>query len=422
MLLLICRATAQNFMHVRRFPVKSLQRCYSLNPILKLDEYSQCNSPEMLESMKRRNITLDLSNLKALTQRYQDLNEKKAKIEIARGKISEEIIQLNEVDCEERKSSLNSTAKILRKDYKMLKSIIEQIEAQLFSFSLKLPNLIDNKTLDNEVELFSSPFEQKESDSHLNIGHQLDILEFLSPMQYFLKKGGGLLEISILNYFTSRLIQNKFTPFSNPDSCRSIIKELSCENIISLGKLTDSDFLYLHGAASFIPFLSYFYRSVISGELPIRLVSQGRKYSPKSKNEGLYTVHQKSAVQIFIIGCNETINLEFENLINYITEIYQSLEVPFRISYCSASNLSPSESLRADIEVYSGHYKKFKSVGHVSLYNDYFSKRSKMYYSKGNTTYYTHLISGTIVEIPPLIASVIEHTQNCELPICITRC
>jgi seryl-tRNA synthetase len=142
----------------------------------------------------------------------------------------------------------------------------------------------------------------------------------------------------------------------------------------------------------------------------------GRQYKPSAQNldetdfSGLFGVCQASSIELFISTADDLSNMmnEFDRTMAAVTDIYKKLEFPFRVVYMPARSLRLYESLRGSFQMYSSSLQTYMEVGHVSVSDDYISKRLLIRYEAEPEQRFTRIISGTVLSVPKLLGCILE--------------
>ncbi|KAK9511816.1 hypothetical protein O3M35_000406 [Rhynocoris fuscipes] len=384
-------------------------------PYLDFDERLP-NLEKLDDNIKLRGLDINLPSIVTLWKHYKNVREDIVKLEEEKLKIVDELSLIKRSGDEDKIKSLKFAGVNVREDLKRMKTVLNQLEEEIYPYVLKLPN---DLLVKKEETLFSNEAKNTENvRDHIEVGEKLDLLEYISPQSYFLKGPAAMFELTASEKLTKMFKNDHFILFSNPDFTRkSIVKYLHLDGGQSLLPLErqrdqqDVDILYLHGGASCLPFACFHSKSITdSSNLPIRYISKGRHYS-QSQLPGLYGVWQSTSVQIFIGTQEEFAEDHINKALNLLKEFYQNFDIPFRVIYCKPDVISHSEKFRINFQTYSPIYKQYMELGHLSLYGDYISKRLRIYYSLEKSDKFLHIVSGTVLKIPPLLASLWEHGQ-----------
>lgn len=398
----------------------------AVQPHIDFDERIK-NLAELESNFKKRKINLDANELIKLWDFYKTRLDFKRTLEVNKKEIQTEIKKLssNKDNNQENNEieALKLKFKLVKDDLKNISQTVWDIENNIVIKVLQLPNDLHSRasTDENIVNVFNTPPDFGRD--HLECGITLNCLDYHCESSYFLKNDLAILEIGISQYFVDYFFNNKFIQFSNADFSRSVLIEgctlrSEAPDIAFLLKDTEKDQkhkIYLNGGASYLSFFGFHSKHVVDGSnLPLRYVAQGRQYNPKPENNfnGLYSVWQSTAVELFIGTDNTNLTLELDNLVEKMTDLYKSLDIHFRLVIVPAHQLQAWESLKYSFQLYSPIHKAYIEVGNISLMGDFISKRLCACYSKDNKLNFLNVISGTAVKIPIMIAHLLETSKT----------
>lgn len=383
------------------------------------------NFSQLEENIKRRKLNLNLNEMKESWDFYKDWNDKKLKLQENLNESGKRLKVLNLEDNEEKikeKDKLERYRKIIKDELQDVKKNKWSLEDTVICELLSLPNNLHPKVPDTEETISSFDKENiEQSFSHLQVGVELNCLEYRNKQNYFLRNEAALFELAVADLFVNKCLEHGFIRFSNPDFTRSVLSEgvgLSADDASELYLLenteSNNDRLHLCGGASIFPFCGFHAKhSVPKHLLPVKYVAAGRRYTPVTGSlPGLYSVNQTTSVQAFVatFGEEELYN-EFESCVAIFSSIFCSLGMKFKVVRQPPHLFKSWESLRVSFQVYSPHEKLFVEVGHISLVNDFISKRLKMCYVDKNEGF-LKVLSGTVVNTQILLALCLERSQN----------
>lgn len=396
--------------------------------------------PALKQSVELRGIQIDVDKLKHLWEILKTMEADKHKIETRRVDLANRIKELrrgSDVATEEM-GKLKFQGKLLREDLKATVKAVWELQKKVMTKVLSLPNNLHSDTPNEGTKIvseFSHESVMKQTESHVEIGKKLDILDYIDPMCYYLKGGAALLELCVLDYFAEKLGSHGFIKFCNSDFGRSVVVEgcgLNHEDpsvtyiLQDTGDILntkDANRLHLVGGASLPSFCSFHAKQIIPvTALPLRLVAVGRQYTPNSQNleetnfSGLFGACQAASVELFISTANNLGNMmdEFDRTVAAVTDMYKEFGFPFRVVYMPAQSLRLYESLRASFQMYSSYLQSYVEIGHVSVCDDYISKRLLIRYEVENKRRFTRTVSGTVVSVPRLLGCVLELHHEAE--------
>lgn len=384
------------------------------------------NFAQLEENIKKRKLNFNVTEMKESWDFYKDWNDKKLKLQEnfnESGKRLGKVLKLeeNEENIKER-DKLERYRKILKDELNEVKKNVWSLEDTVLGELLSLPNNLHPNAPDKEEEMFLFDKENIEhSCNHLQVGVELDCLEYRTKQNYFLKNEAALFELAVADLFVKKCIEHGFMRFSNPDFTRSVLSEgvgLGADDASELYLLenteSNNDRLHLCGGASIFPFCGFHAKHAVPKHLlPVRYIAAGRRYSPVTGTlPGLYSVHQTTSVQAFVatFGEEELYN-EFESCVQIFSDIFCDLGLKFKVVRQPPHLFKNWESLRVSLQVFSPHEQLFVEVGNISLVDDFISKRLRMYYID-KQEHFLQVLSATVVNTQTLLALCLERSQG----------
>lgn len=389
------------------------------------------NRKDLQNEIARRKSTYDLNKFESLWSFYEEIKQRKLDYDKKRADISRELSQLMKIDPESDAAKKYKIQNDLIKDnLKKLKVPLWSAEENAMVQALAVPNSLHRLTPDDTVVLHTHLTAPSNKKDHLKIGKDLGIINFKKNKNYYLTGDAAIFELGAKFYFSEALKKNGFVQFSNPDFVKSVIIEGCGEDHTDSDKsfilhhtedrkVNVDSRLHLTGGGSLTSYMAYHAKNVINAKnLPFKYFSMGRQYVPAPSDEdSLFHVSQSSVIQMF--GGAKDSN-ELEQLLQDLTEtlktIYGELGYHFRLSYVPADKLLSWESLRLSVEMYSSSLASYVEVGNVSLSGDYISKRLLFTYTEKKESKFPHIISGTLLNVPKLLACVLEQDEEFSVP------
>lgn len=187
------------------------------------------------------------------------------------------------------------------------------------------------------------------SRDHLNVAKELDMVDMESGVTvtgsswYFLRNGGALLELALINYAVASAVKAGFTPVTTPDVVKADIadrcgfepRDTLASQVYHIQKKEQGEQHVLAGTAE-IPLAGMFARRVIlEKNLPILVAGIGRAFRAEAgargaDTRGLYRVHQFSKVELFAVTSEEQSDSMLDRLVDLQKLIFNGLNLPFR--------------------------------------------------------------------------------------------
>jgi len=397
------------------------------------------NMDALRSNISCRGMSINLDLIKDSWEQLESEEDTKASLEEQHQALLFKIKELRKADKKSEADKLLEDARAIQEQVKTIKKVIWDLERKAIIGGLSIPNHLHHLTPTGDEGKPISSFGLKPDapkESHLSVASKLDLVDFYDSSFYFLKKDAALFELGLSYLFLDEMGDRGFLHMSNSDFGRSVVVEgvgLDPEDPSSVfivkGDTSEPSFTKLHlvGGASLVSFCAFHAKCVAQFSiLPLRYVTLGRHYSPEAKNSlpGLFSPWQSSAVEVFVATpSSESSWDEFENTLNVVTSLYKSLDYHFRVEYLPARSLRPWESLRASIQMFSAHLNCYVEVGNLSLCEDFISKRLLMCYNrKDGQKDFLHVVSGTVVSIPHVLACVLESEgEDFSLPTAVSK-
>ena len=317
---------------------------------------------------------------------------------------------------------------------KNLSSKLQGIDTLLRDKLYELPNIPNVKVVagkseeDNELLFQKGELPQLEKDNQphwelikdyalvdFNLGNKITGAGF--P---FYKAKGARLVRGLINYFLDKGIAANYQEVQPP----ILVNESSG---LATGQLPDKEGQMYHLSDSnlyLIPTaevpLTNIYRDTLLAEddFPIKIIG----YTPCFRREagswgadvrGLNRLHQFDKVEVVQISTSENSYDVLEEMKQYVEEIIDSLELPYRMLRLCGKDLGFTAAITYDFEVYSGGQKKWLEVSSVSNFENYQANRLKLRYKtqKGDKKL-AHTLNGSALAVPRILAAILENNQT----------
>ena len=341
----------------------------------------------------------------------------------------------------------------------------QQLLGQIDALAAELPNLTSEETPlgpDPKVigsiheRSISSAIETGPAKSHVEIGADLDLLDFAGAATasgwgwYYLRNEGALLEQALIQYAVKVAREHDFTVVTPPSMVYSHILsacgfrprdqsgEQQVYNIEQAKKDQGSDkpAWSLAGTAE-IPFAGMKAKQVLdAADLPIRLVGPSRCYRAEAgargvDTKGLYRVHEFTKVEMFAWTLPGAEQSAFDSLLSIQKTILCNLNLPCRILEMPSHDLGASATRKQDIEAFfpsrrrrkitspgsSKHNEGWGEVTSASICTDYQTRRLATRVKNvpggskkdGGGLGFPSTVNGTAVAVPRVLAAILEN-------------
>jgi seryl-tRNA synthetase len=283
-----------------------------------------------------------------------------------------------------------------------------------------------------EIARGSTPipsFDFKPKD-HLELGAIHDMIDFEAGARvagagfYFLKRDAVLLDLALQQFSLSLLMRRGFVPVTTPDVASTDI--LHGIGFIPRGPETqiysiENTELNLVATAE-ITLGGMYHNQVLEAEdLPLKLVGISHCFRTEAgaagrASRGLYRVHQFTKVEMFAFSLPEQSSSVHEELKAIECEIFDALEVPYRVVDTATGDLGGPAYRKYDLEAWMpgrGDGGEWGEVTSTSNCTDYQARRLNIRYRvKGEKgTHFAHTLNGTAVAISRALIAVMENHQ-----------
>jgi seryl-tRNA synthetase len=411
------------------------------------------NNPEVVrENQKKRNLDpkevdriLELDriwreNLQVL-ERLRNLKNRKIM------EISSKMKKGENVDIEKEE------VKKLNEDIERIEKIVEDVKVKRDSFLWRMPNLLDDdvpygkdendnvpvrfwgkaKVFKDDLENFMKESRgkmdyvliEKRPDSHTDIIEKFDLADTLRAGKvagsrfYYLKNDLVRLEIALEMFALDHLLSKGFIPVEPP----FMLTRRAMEGATDLSTFEDTIYkvenedLYLI-ATSEHPLAAYHMDEIIEeNSLPLKYAGISPCFRKEAgahgkDTKGIFRVHQFNKVEQFIYCHPDDSKRFLEEILRNAEEIYQKLELPYRIINICSGDIGNVASKKYDIEVWMPAQGRFREVVSASNVRDYQSRRLNIRVRGKFGNYYPHTLNSTAIATTRTIVAIIENHQE----------
>jgi seryl-tRNA synthetase len=402
-----------------------------------LDPQFICDNLETVRSnLRNRNVKADVDRVPALqneakrfTREIQTLQQRQNELQKATGKEKDP----------QRKQDLIAEGRALREQVAALEVQKKQVETDLRSVLLTIPNLshpeapVGTTAQDNKViRTWGEPRRfDFESLDHVALAEKLDLVDFeagsfvTGPKFYFLKKEAVLLELALVQYALNTLIRAGYIPIITPDLARAEVLEgigfIPRGPETQIYAIENSD-LCLIATAEIT--LGGMHRDQVLNEsqLPLRYVGLSHCFrteagAPGRDTRGLYRVHQFTKVEMFVYSSPEQSDALHQELLRVEETIFQGLGLPYQVIDTCTGDLGGPAYRKFDLEAWMpgrGEKGEYGEVTSTSNCTDYQARRLNIRYKSGQQkgTRFVHTLNGTAIAVTRAMLAILENQQQ----------
>ncbi|MFZ3301903.1 MAG: serine--tRNA ligase [Microgenomates group bacterium] len=359
--------------------------------------------------------------------------------------------KLLEID-KERRKLIQETEEIRAKKNKLTKDDIEEgkklkIELKELEEKLKMAELEYEKLLwlvpnvpsskspvgkndseNVEIKKWGTPrifdFEAKD---HVELGNNLGILNFevgakvAGSQFYFLYGDGALLELALTHYVFDKLSKKGFLPVMTPDLAKSryyLGTGYAPKGDEAQTYTIEGQDLGLIATAEVTLAGSHADEVIPEEKLPIKYIGYSHCFRQEAGaygkySKGLYRVHQFSKTEMFVYCKPEDSERIHEELLAIEEEIYQELELPYRVLEMCTGDLGAMAARKFDVEVWMPGRNDYGEVTSTSNCTDFQARNLNIKYKKkSGETDFVHMLNGTAVVMSRVPVAILENYQN----------
>ncbi|KKS00509.1 MAG: Serine-tRNA ligase [Microgenomates group bacterium GW2011_GWC1_41_20] len=300
---------------------------------------------------------------------------------------------------EEKKPS--DEGKKIKEELKDKEPKLEEIQEEYKEILFRIPNLPSKKSPvgrsdkeNAEIRTWGEPkkFSFKAKD-HLEIGKNLKILDFetgakVTGSQFFFLYGDGvLLELALTNFVLDKLAKKGYLPVMTPDLAKSryyLGTGYSPKGQEAQTYTIDGTDLGLIATAEVTLAGAHSDEIIPEEKLPLKYVGYSHCFRQEAGAYG---------------------NLE--------EEIFQDLEIPYRVVEMCTGDLGAMAARKFDIEVWMPGRQDYGEVTSTSNVTDYQARNLNIRFrNDAGETEYVHMLNGTAVVMSRVPVAILENYQQ----------
>ncbi len=392
------------------------------------------NLDEVKKNIKNRNMIADADLVVTLFDKRAEvvtaLQEKQAKR-------NENANAMKAKLSDDERQKLIAEGKAIKEDIASLEADVAKVEEELHIAATKIPNMAhkdapigvedtDNPQVHVWGDIPNFSFEPKD---HVQLGQDLDIIDFDRATKvsgtkfYYLKNEAVFLEQALIMYTLNVLRKHGFMPFTTPDVAREEI----LEGIGFNPRGNESNVYTLEGenaclvATAEITLGGYHSNEILKKEtLPLLYGGISHCFRREAGasgqfSKGLYRVHQFTKVEMFVYCLPEESDEIHEKLRNIEQEIFEGLNIPYRVVDTCTGDLGAPAYRKWDLEAWmpGRNGGEWGEVTSTSNCTDFQARRLNVRFKDDDgKNKFVHMLNGTAIAISRAIIAVLENNQN----------
>ena len=378
------------------------------------------NLKEVEKVVKKRRLKIPLGHI--------------IEIDDQRRKLLEEVEELRHEKKQAASKHDEEAGKVVKVKLSKLEAALSSVEGELTEYLEQVPNMLSSQVPEGESEKSNKEIKKwgriEKGDfvpkDHMALGKNLGIIDQQAAAKssghgfYYLTGDGALLELALVSWVTSFLSEKGYTPIITPELVRKQFVEgtgyLPRREAPDVYKIEGED-LYLIATAE-IPIAAINSNEILNeADLPKNYDGFSSSFRKEAGSYGKYThgifrVHQFDKVEIFKFVKEEDSDKAFEEIISLQEEIYQALEIPYRIVNSCSGEMSAPAFLKYDLEYWDPVNQTYREITSTSNTTDYQARRLNIKYKDKTGTKYARTLNGTALALSRTIIAILENHQQ----------
>jgi seryl-tRNA synthetase len=331
---------------------------------------------------------------------------------------------------QERQEKIAAAA-ALKDELSAREAELAEIEAQLRSLALQVPNPADASVPEGGegegevVRVVGSPPSAPPARDHAAFAEFMGFVEIRHAVEMSgsrfasLTREAVLLELALVNWVVGILDHEGFTPVVPPVLVREQTMEEAGFFPTDRNQVyeVDGGELFLVGTSE-IP-LSALHRGELldPAALPVRYAGISSCFRREAgtygkDTTGIFRVHQFDKVEMFSYAAPEASDAEHERLLGIEERIVGALGLPYRVVNIAAADLGAAAAKKYDLEVWLPSEGRYRELTSCSNYRDFSARRlgTRVRGESGNQL--VHTLNGTACAIGRTLVFLWEHYQD----------
>jgi seryl-tRNA synthetase len=309
-------------------------------------------------------------------------------------------------------------------------------EEKIRGFMLRLPNLLHDsvpfgKDDSSNVQVktwgvipeFGFPLK-----NHIDLGVNLDIIDVeragkVAGARFFFFKGAGvLLDMALLNFALEELSKKGYTLIEPP----YLMKHKPYEGVTSMDDFADvlykieNEDLYLIATSEHPMAAMYMDEVFKQQDLPLKLAGVSACFRKEAgahgkDTRGIFRTHQFNKIEQFVYCTPEVSWQIHEELARNAEELFQKLEIPYRMVNVCTGDIGTVAAKKYDFEAWMPAQGAYREVVSCSNCTDYQARRLGIRYREKEGAPpkgFVHTLNSTAIATGRTIVAILENCQQ----------
>ena len=396
------------------------------------------NADAVRENCERRGVACDVDRI--ITLEAQRLEKLKLAEDLNRqaNETSKRIPKAADAD---ERNELIEQGRVLRQEKEAAQRDRDELDAEILQLQTAIPNMthpdVPTGGEDDANELSFGRTEKVKFDfdplDHVELGEKHALFDFEAGARvagagfYYLKNAAVRLDLALQQYAISFLADRGFTPITTPDMALTPILQgigfTPRGPETQIYSIEDSE-LNLVGTAEITLGGMKAGQTLDADELPLLLCGLSHCFRTEAgaagrATKGLYRVHQFTKVEMFAFTTPEASDEIHLKMRDYECEIFDALEVPYRVIDTATGDLGGPAYRKFDLEAWMpgrGDGGAWGEVTSTSNCTDYQARRLGVRFKKPGQkgTEFAHTLNGTAVATGRAMIAILENHQQAD--------
>jgi len=401
------------------------------------------NNPEAVRAdLKKRMDEEKLEWLEDLLQKdkeHRQLIQEVERLRSERNKITKEIADSMKKGEKQKAEELKKKAAEIPERIKEAEKRMEEIQEKVKFYLMRLPNILhesvpQGKDENDNVVVRTWGTPKKKEDYGFELKSHVDILPILNGAElekaaevsgarfYYLKNDLVLLDMSIQRMVMDIMVKKGFTPVYPP----FMLKRKPYEGVTDLGTFEEALYkiegedLYLISTSEHPIAAMHMDEIIEEGRLPLKYVGLSACFRKEAgahgkDTKGIFRVHQFNKIEQFVFCKPEDSWKMHEELMKNAEEVFQKLEIPYRIVNICTGEIGIVAAKKYDLEAWMPVQNTYREMVSCSNCTTYQSIRLNIRYGRvGGEKEYLHTLNSTAVATPRAIVAIMENHQQAD--------
>ena len=397
------------------------------------------NIDAVKQNCTNRNVACDVDRLSELETKRRELMKEAEELNREANAVAKSIGKAKDAAEREEKKE---RGRQLREQKDAKQAQHDTLDDEIKTIQLTIPNMAhpdapvgeDDKS---NLEISKGKHSPRSFDfkplDHVELGEKWDWIDFQGGARttgagfYFLKGDLVRLDLAIQQHAINELVKLGFNPMITPDLAQDSI--LEGIGFMPRGPETqvysiENSNLCLIGTAEITLGGLYSGETLSEEQLPMKLCGISHCYRTEAgaagrASRGLYRVHQFTKIEMFAFTAPDQSDQMHEELRQIECDLFDSLEVPYRVVDTATGDLGGPAYRKYDLEAWMpgrGDAGEWGEVTSTSNCTDYQSRRLNIRYKRKEVkgTQFVHTLNGTAFALSRALIAVLENHQQAD--------